>query len=380
MRLQQWKTLENITDNEFGSRMLSGAGGNILDYSREIFLFVDGNEFKTTGRVSTGRMVIINMSASKPSKDPMISSGLSTICHWIDSSNMTAISMNIYTFDVEFFGKINDLDSTVCTVVHGIGNSHINDFDSSHAYAMSSTIYDESLRGSDVINFINSEASQSSLPPPIYYTLDHMYSSENDFYNIYHVDERMTFSLRELYDEKSRIYVYDSSVYLTMVPQLYDQLKYVKMNPGTTKIDPTEISEDLLYTKLDSMIKGVCVIYDTQDGVNIINTPHTKVGMQDFRLRNHITNHLEYMKDQVQSIASNIEKVHGSLRINFMPFYHADKIKMYFKDYTKDNQPIGESNEVGSVFNRGGLIDIKTVLGNDLSDFLQQISCNENYV
>lgn len=374
MRVHQWSQLANIADEKYGS--FSGVSPSLLECSRSIFIFIDGNEYKMTGRVERGKMLLVNMSASTLTRDTI---GAPIGISYMSTSNSVLTSMNIYNFDLFFAGNVNDLDSTICELKSGIGDCSIEDFSDDKCYKMEMPLYKSDYRNSEAIYMMNMPGSVTPLPKPNFYTVQHQYDVEGDFYTICDVGEVFVFPLRELYDDKSRIYVYDRSAYITLVPQLYMQLKEVKNNKESKNVDPSEISEQLLYNKMASMISGIGVIYDSQGGSNILSTPSTQVGLGRFRVKNSVSAQLDYMRQQIEYIASSIEKTHGSIRIHYSPFLSGDKIQVIFKDYRPDNQPIGTTSEMGVRFNNGVSVDGMTISDNEITESFNDSAYNDTY-
>lgn len=368
MRVQQWTNLANIADDKYG--ILSNGAGNLEEYFRKIFLFVDGNEYREFGRVERGKMLLVNVSASSNCKNIIDVPSSFSYC---TSSNSTLTTMNVYTFDVEFEGKINDLDSTVCLLNSAIGNSSVNDFDRNQSFIMETPLYSVDEIQRETMSLVNMSPTSSSLPSPKFYTLEQQYAMESDMYNIFNIDTTMLFYLRELYDEHTRIYVYDKASYVTMVPRLYEELENLRYDNSSNLINPTEISSELILTKLNAMSNGLAYIYDSSHGSGIQQTNLTDIMLRKYRPQNTIPSRFEVIKSNIARLANEIESVHGNIRIYYVPFVHGDKISIKFRDYAPDNQPIGISRELKNSFINGGNVDDLNTINNEVSQFYNDL-------
>lgn len=366
MILSQWKTVGYEIDEKLGPKSTAGVN-SLLDYKRVIFLFVSKEELETTGCVKNGKAVIVNMSASK------VTRGFIDIPIFVDTSmlsNSTMTNMNIYTFEVEFYGNIKDKHTTCLFLRNSTGSGTLHDFNDKTAYRLENPYYSYWSR-EYCSEYNNAQTFNSKLPDPRFYTIDHMQTVLGDVYNVFDISDTFSFTLDEMIDDKTEIHVFDSSKYLTLVPRLYNQLREVRKDQTNKNTDPTEISETMLYTKLDAMLSGYSLIYDTQMGINILPTQFSNIAMKDYRLPNNVVAQWEYMKQSIESIAHELESIHGSVRINYIPFLHADKMKINFKDYSPENQPIGYGGELSAEFNKGSSIDSGTIVKNDVDEVFE---------
>lgn len=370
MVLKQWKDITNDINNRFSGSYETSS--DIFECQRQIYMFVSKKELEATGRVSAGNAIVVNFCASRGTGDDL---------NWlfIGKKNAVITYMNVYNFDVEFFKDISDSSSTVMVLKSAMGSGTIQDFDDKRCFAMSYPIYKVDS-GIESLDMFNNVMETSQLPNPKYYTLNHMYERENDMYNIYNVSETMTCVLSELVDGYTKIHFYDIGAYPSMCRRLEGAVRDISEG-SDEKVNPYDISNSSLYTKLSAMMEGYGVIYDTHYGINILPTQFSNISMRKYRLESNVRSTLECLRDHITESARRIEEKHGPVRIHYMPFYHADKIQMRLKDYLPTNQPIigFKQNNGSEISTKGCNIDVGSTINNEIEDFYYGVQDTESF-
>lgn len=295
---------------------------NIVENKRFLYLFVDRTEYENK-TVTIGKCAQINVSVTKGDGD-----AFNTI------TNYDTIDTNVYFYDVFFQNTVVDIKNAIFTLTSAFGSRIVNDFDGKQTFQHNVGLYSKLICGNtEFIDMLDND-SEIAIVPPIYYTSAHMYLKEFDMYGILHVDSVLVYSGEELIDTGTSVSMMDIRNWDTMVLSLKEFLGESSLK---TPVSILDVSNTMFPITARTNIQNSVFIYDTHDGVNI------KGGFLPFQryyIKEKIPELFGSIKHNIESVAKELEREYGPLRLFYVPQYSGDKVKLIFKDYAIDHQPL----------------------------------------
>ena len=323
------------------SNLKSGQGelqkADIVDNYRKMFFFIDKSEFLQLNDINSGLLTLINFSLSKRKYTPYANYG--THLRFV---------VNFYTFRIEFINGFKDKDNAVCTLLDAYCSDAYLNLDTQRYHQENQVVYDRNISLNNevlkdmLISFENN--CFDVIPDPKYYTTDHQFVIEKEppqaLNTIY---SPLIYSVKELKDDKTYMSILDIRDYQTFKESKLRTMNDFRDNYSNDATSLAEQVTDIFSYNSEVVLEGLIYTYDSSIGKSAIE--HTNKWAVTMSFSQHRPDQLQIqhmltLKERIEDLAKRIEKEHGNILLFYCPFAHGDEIKVHFRDYNPENQPI----------------------------------------
>jgi hypothetical protein len=329
------------------------SSSDIKECRRNIALFVPRNEWESN-HLSHGRAILTNISVSSGEKSFTV----------IKVPNSAVLKINVYYFNISF--ESGDLRSSIFNLTESYGTEHQVCYNENNTMDKDMGVFSSLLNNVDQSYkyFLNIKDT-ACLIPPTYYTENHMYSCEGDFYSVIDSDIMHVFPLSELMDDKTRLMVYDIGKWDTMNEAVRETIDKDIMRDNYTV---ATVSDSIFNIMSQTAINDAIFIYETG------KEPNIKGGWipnKQYLLPNDVFQNISLAKKSFVFACKEIEKKFGNVRVQMVPSMHGDRFNIKCRDYDVENQPFQNPKSPENVLSIDRSVPVTTSVSVAVHDIIE---------
>lgn len=304
----------------------------ILENRRTIFVFVDRNAYNAR-LVRNAKLVILNECAYMGDKMGNL------VRPFIPHSVL--VKAAVY-FGNAIFEVPNELKSSYITIQSGFTKEKQSLFGTPDNRTLvyqpgyySSSLFEtaESIRESIV------DSLETATLPPNYYTERHMFRLTGDYNHIHSSEFFSQLSGSQLLDNSTRVTYMDVNLWDTMRTDILG-----KLSSSDSRYNETFSLSQSVINGLSTFVgEGSIFIYDSDArgfGLSGSNIKGGKIPLGKYYHGKYIIDNLDSARTLFEAGCHDLEAQYGHVRVMAAPGSIGNKIKIIFKDYSADNQPI----------------------------------------
>lgn len=311
-------------------------GAAIKDCKKTFYMFIDINKYNQqkrgiyTDEQSVGIAFQVNLS---------IADGRGAFSYLGKGANTSYIRMNVYIHDVCFEEGYLNPKEALFTLRSAFGTEIFRDYNMikpereeiASDVSIYNKLYDNSYK--NVLSDLFS--SVPNLVPPEYYTPEHMFSVQHDFYSIGDVGTYTIYGYN-LFDQYTELRYFDIKLWPDMYASLYriyndiEHGMYMDSNIDEIQDEIKSTIHNMFEVTVPTMINDVVFVYDSNEGFNIIGG---SVPFEQYRSKHKIIKDFKNLKNIVSEECKNIEEDIGHpIRVFYSPLIVGDKMKVIIKN------------------------------------------------